>query len=153
MRTPAPRPGRSATPGTGRRAELVVRGLVVVGLAVDAFVHLRMAPVMDIAAPGGIGGGNLLRDQGAASAVVAVMLLVSGRWWAYALALGVALSALGPALLYPVVDVPAIGPIPSMYDPLWSPEKVISIVGEALAAGAAAVGLALTRHADVRVRA
>ncbi|MGC5583131.1 hypothetical protein ACQE98_03320 [Ornithinimicrobium sp. W1679] len=145
MRTLARSPGRTETPGTTRRTELVVRALVVLGLAVDAFVHLRMAPVMDIAAPGGIGGGNLFRAQGAAAAVVAVLVLVTGRWWAYAVALLVALSALGPVLLYHFVDVPAIGPIPSMYDPLWSPEKVVSILGEALAAGAAAVGLMLTR--------
>ena len=50
-----------------------------------------------------------------------------------------------PVLLYHFVDVPPVGPVPSMYDPLWSPEKVVSIVGEALAAGFAARGLALTR--------
>ena len=145
MRTVAPSRGRTETPATTRRTELVVRVLVVLGLVVDAVVHLRMAPVMDIAAPGGIGGGNLFRAQGAAAAVVAVLVLVTGRWWAYAVALVVALSALGPVLLYHFVDVPAIGPIPSMYDPLWSPEKVVSILGEALAAAAAIVGLVLTR--------
>lgn len=147
-RTSPRAPGRDGTSGTIRRTELVVRALVVLGLAVDAFVHLRMAPVMDIAAPGGIGGGNLFRAQGAVAAGVAVLLLVTGRWWAYAAALVAALSALGPVLLYHVVDVPAIGPIPSMYDPLWSPEKVVSIVGEALAAGAAVLGLRLSRRAD-----
>ncbi|WP_202613538.1 hypothetical protein [Ornithinimicrobium cerasi] len=134
---------RGDAPVTGTR-EVVVRAVVVLGLVVDAFVHLRMAPVMDIAAPGGIGGGNLFRLQGAVAAAVALLLLVLPRWWTYALAAAVALSALGPVLLYHFVDVPAIGPIPSMYDPLWSPEKVVSIVGEALAAGFALWGLALT---------
>lgn len=136
---------RVATTRRTSRAELVTRAVVVLGLAVDAAVHLRMAPVMDIAAPGGIGGGNLFRIQGAVAGVVALVLLLTGRRWAYVLALLVALSALVPVLLYHVVDVPPLGPIPSMYDPLWSPEKVVSIVGEALAAGLAVRGIQLTR--------
>lgn len=127
------------------RAEKLTRAVVVLGLTVDAVVHLRLAPVMDIAAPGGVGGGNLFRAQGVVAGVVALVLLLTGRRRAYVLALLVALSALVPVLLYHVVDVPAIGPIPSMYDPLWSPEKVVSIVGEALAAGFAVRGVQLTR--------
>ncbi len=127
------------------RAELLTRVVVVLGLTVDAVVHLRMAPAMDIAAPGGVGGGNLFRVQGAVAGVVALVLLLTGRRRSYVLALLVALSALVPVLLYHVVDVPAFGPIPSMYDPLWSPEKVLSIVGEALAAGFAVRGVRLTR--------
>ena len=129
----------------GTRAELAVRALVVLGLTVDAVVHLRLAPAMDLAAPGGIGGGNLFRMQGAAAGAVALVLLLTGRRWAYVLALLAALSALVPSLLYHVVDVPAVGPVPSMHDPLWSPEKVVSMVGEALAAALAALGARMTR--------
>lgn len=121
--------------GVGTSRERVVRGVVVLGLAVDAFVHLRMAPVMDVAAPGGIGGGNLFRIQGTVAAVVALLVLLLPRAWSYGLAALIGLSALGPVLLYHFVDVPPIGPIPRMYDPFWSPEKVVSIVGEALALG------------------
>ncbi|MFK5645531.1 hypothetical protein ACI3ET_03295 [Ornithinimicrobium sp. LYQ121] len=129
--------------GRGSTPELVVRVLVVLGLTVDAVVHLRLAPVMDIAAPGGVGGGTLFRLQGGVAAVAAVVLLLTGRRWSYAVAGLVALSALVPALLYHVVDVPAIGPIPSMYDPLWSPEKVVSIAGEALSVALSLVGMRL----------
>jgi hypothetical protein len=128
----------------GTRAELLVRALVVLGLAVDAVVHLRLAPVMDLAAPGGIGGGTLFRAQGAVAGVAALVLLLTGRRWAYVLAFLVALSALVPVLLYHFVDVPAIGPVPSMHDPLWSVEKVVSVVGEALAASLAVAGAMLT---------
>lgn len=127
------------------RTEPIVRVLVAAGLAVDAVVHQRLAPGMDIAAPDGIGGGNLFRIQGAVAAFAAVLLLVTGRWWAYAIAGLVALSALGPVLLYHFVNVPAIGPIPSMYDPLWSTAKVVSIVAESGAVVLAGVGVALTR--------
>lgn len=133
----------AARAGVGR-GELVVRLVVVLGLAVDAYVHLRLAPLMELAAPGGIGGGNLFRMQAAFAGLVALLLLVLPRWWTYGLAVVAALSALGPALLYHFVEVPAIGPIPSMHDPLWSREKVVSIVAEALAAGFALWGMALT---------
>lgn len=121
--------------GVGTSRERVVRGVVVLGLGVDALVHLRMAPVMDVAAPGGIGGGNLFRIQGTVAAVVALLVLLLPRAWSYGLAALVGISALVPVLLYHFVDVPPIGPIPRMYDPFWSPEKVVSIVGEALALG------------------
>jgi hypothetical protein len=134
----------------GTTTEIVVRAVVVLGLAVDAFIHLRLAPVMDVAAPDGIGGGNLFRMQGVVAGAVALLLLLTGRWWAYAIAFLVALSALVPVLLYHFVNVPAIGPIPSMYDPLWSPEKVISIIGEALAASFAAWGFMLTKETPHR---
>lgn len=129
----------------GATLERVVRAVVVLGLATDVAVHLRVAPVMDIAAPGGIGGGNLFRIQGAVAAAVAVLVLVLPRVWSYGLAALVGLSALVPVLLYHVVDVPPIGPIPRMYDPLWSPEKVVSIAGEALAAGFGLWGASLLR--------
>lgn len=128
----------------GGNRERVVRAVVVLGLVVDAYVHLRMAPVMDIAAPGGIGGGNLFRIQGAVAGAAALLLLLVPRWWTYGIAVLVALSALGPVLLYHFVNVPAIGPIPSMYDPLWSMEKVVTIGGEALAAGFGLWGMSLT---------
>jgi hypothetical protein len=130
-------------PRKGGAAELAVRALVVLGLAVDAFVHLRMAPVMDIAAPGGVGGGTLFRLQGGIAAAAAVLLLLTARRWSYLVAALVALSALVPVLLYHFVDVPAIGPIPSMHDPLWSPEKVVSIVAEATSVILAPVGVRL----------
>lgn len=136
---------RDAATRRGSTTEIVVRAVVVLGLAVDAVIHLRLAPVMDLAAPGGIGGGNLFRIQGAVAGVVALLLLLTGRWWSYTIALLTALSALVPVLLYHFVEVPAIGPIPSMHDPLWSSAKVVSLVGEALAAGFAARGVYLTR--------
>ena len=113
--------------------------------------HLRgkVAVVTGGASGSGLGLGERFGAGGmwgVVAGVVALLLLLTGRWWAYALAFLVAVSALGPVLLYHFVNVPAIGPIPSMYDPLWSPEKVISIVGEALAAAFAVRGFMLTRE-------
>jgi hypothetical protein len=144
VRQQAGRRSPSSAPNVAGPREPVVRAVVVLGLAVDAYIHLSLAPVMQIAAPDGLGGGTLFRLQGGIAAAVALLLLVRPRWWTYAVATLVALSALGPVLLYHFVDVPAIGPVPSMYDPLWSPEKVISIVGETLAAGFGIWGARLT---------
>jgi hypothetical protein len=126
----------------GRRdpAELAVRLGLVAMLAVDAVVHYRLAGAMDIAAPGGIGGGTLFRLQATAALLAAVFLLVRGSRWAYVLAGLVALSAFGAVILYTYVDVPALGPVPSMYDPTWYAEKTLSAVAEGLGVVLAATG-------------
>ncbi len=131
---------------SGRRhpAELAVRLALVAMLAVDAVVHFRLAGAMDIAAPGGIGGGTLFRLQATAAVVAAVFLLVRGSRLGYAVAGLVALSAFGAVLLYSVVNVPAIGPIPSMYDPTWYAEKTVSAIAEGLGVVLAATGFVLT---------
>jgi hypothetical protein len=132
----------------GAHPRLVLHGIglvVAVGLAVDAVVHLRLAPDYQLAAPGGIGQGNLFRIAAGAAVLTALWLLVRPSRLSFAAAFLVAGGALGAVLLYRYVDVPALGPVPSMYEPLWFPEKTFSAVAEAVAAGAALVGLARTR--------
>ena len=120
---------------------LVVRGLVALALLVDAAVHLHLAPGYQLSAPSGIGAGNLFRLEAAVALAAAALVLVRGNRTSYAVALLVGLSALGAVLLYRYVDVPALGPLPAMYEPLWSTEKVLSAVAEAVAAVAAAAML------------
>jgi hypothetical protein len=130
------------------RPALVVRGIglvVAAGLVVDAVVHLQLAPDYQLAAPAGIGQGNLFRIAAVAAALVALWVLVRPGRLSFAAAFLVAASALAAVLLYRYVDVPAIGPIPSMYEPLWFPEKTLSAVAEAVATLAALAGLARTR--------
>ena len=67
-------------------------------------------------------------------------VLVRGSRPAYAAALVVAGSAFIAVLLYRYVDIPALGPIPAMYEPLWFFEKVLSAVAEGLGAVLAGVG-------------
>ena len=130
------------------RPGLILRsiGLVVaLGLVVDAVVHLRLAPDYQLAAPDGIGQGNLFRIAAVAATLAALWLLVRPGRLSFAVAFLVAGSALVAVLLYRYVDVPALGPIPSMYEPLWFPEKTASAVAEAVAAVASLVGLARAR--------
>ena len=135
-----------------RVGEATLRLVVAAALAVDCVIHLMLADVIQLAAPGGIGGGTLFRAQALAAGLAAVLLLVTGRRVAYVVAGLVALSAFVPVLLYTYVAVPAVGPIPSMYDPTWSDDKVISAVCEGAAALLAAIGVAVTRSGPISSR-
>ena len=122
----------------GPRAALV-RGLVVLALAVDAFVHVRLAGGYQAASPGGIGTGTLFRLEAVAATLAALWVLWRGSRAAYGAAAIVALSAASAVVLYRYVNVPAFGPLPAMYEPVWYFEKALSAVAEA-AGGLAAAG-------------
>ncbi|MFH5880167.1 hypothetical protein [Arthrobacter sp. NA-172] len=131
--------------------DIVLRLLVVAALVIDAIVHLQLAPGYQLAAPDGIGQGNLFRLEAAAALVVGLYVLVRGSRPAYAAALLVAGSAFVVVLLYRYVDIPAIGPIPSMYEPVWFFEKTLSAIAEGLGAVLAAVGF-LRQRRGIRKR-
>lgn len=129
----------------GRRGlTLALCGLTAAGLAVDAYVHIDLAAAFD-AVPGTISQGDLFRAQAAAAAVVAVLVLFVRRWLVYLLAFLLAASALGAVVLYTYVDVGPLGPLPSMYEPVWYTQKTLSAVAEGLAALAALALLILSR--------
>jgi len=118
------------------RVTLVV--VVVVGLGVDAYVHLHLARTFDpIRAT--ISQGQLFRVEGYAAILAAVLLLVRPGRWSAAVAAVVAGGGLAAVLVYAVVDVGPLGPLPNMYDPTWSPLKTWSAIAEAAAALAAVV--------------
>lgn len=120
--------------------DILLRLLVVTALVIDAVVHWQLAPGYQLAAPAGIGQGNLFRLEAVAAVLVGLYVLVRGSRPAYAAALVVAGSAFIAVLLYRYVDIPALGPIPAMYEPLWFFEKVLSAVAEGLGAVLAGVG-------------
>lgn len=122
----------------------ILRGVVIIALAIDAVVHLRLASDYQLGQAAGIGTGNMFRIAGAAAVLAAVYLLVRGSRAAFAVAFVVAGGALFAVLLYRYVDVPQIGPIPSMYEPVWFFEKTLSAVAEAVGTVAAALGFVLT---------
>ncbi|WP_312875764.1 hypothetical protein [Arthrobacter terrae] len=144
----ADRATRAPAPATSKRSGLgvVLRILVVAALAVDAVVHIRLAPGYQLAAPDGIGEGNLFYLESAAAIVAALYVLIRGSRPAFWLALIVLAAGLAAVLLYNYVDVPAIGPIPAMYDPLWFPEKSISAIAQGLGVVFAIAGLVRLRR-------
>jgi uncharacterized membrane protein (GlpM family) len=116
--------------------------VVVAGLAVDAYVHLHLASTFDpIRAT--ISQGQLFRIEGYAAILSAAFLLIRPGRLSAAVAAVVAGGGLAAVLLYAAVDVGQIGPVPNMYDPSWSALKIWSVVGQAAAAIAAVVLLAI----------
>lgn len=133
-----------AAPARTSPAWLAVRAVIALTLLIDAVVHLHLAPEYQLASTGGIGAGNLFRLQAVVALAAAVFVLVRGTRMSYVVAFLVAFSAVVAVVLYRYVDVPMLGPLPAMYEPVWFPEKTLSAVAEAVAAvvaGAAVLSL------------
>lgn len=127
-----------------RRLDAILRIAAAAALVIDAVIHLQLAADYQLAAPGGIGQGNLFRIESVVALAVAVYLLLRGGRFAYGAAAVVAASALGAVLLYRYVDVPALGPLPSMYEPLWFAKKTATAWAEAAGTLTAALGFMIT---------
>jgi len=128
------------------RAGLALRGLTATALLVDAVVHIHLAPGYQLSAPSGIGAGNLFRLEAAVAIAAALLVLIRGSRTSYAVSLLVASSALAAVLLYRYVNVPAFGPLPAMYEPVWFLEKSLSAVAEAMGAIVAGAALLWAGH-------
>lgn len=120
---------------------LLLRVVVAVSLGVDAVVHLRLAGGYQQSGAGGIGTGNLFRIEAVVALVVAVWVLARGSRAALFSAFAVGFSAAVAVVLYRYVDIPALGPLPAMYEPAWFLQKSLSAGFEALAALAALAAL------------
>ncbi|MDQ6935686.1 MAG: hypothetical protein M3130_10435 [Actinomycetota bacterium] len=129
-----------AVPG-GSAGSLILRLLIAAGLVVDAVIHLRLAGGYQLAQPGGIGEGNLFRIEAVVALLVAAYLLLRPSRAAYGLAALVALSALAAVVVSRYVNLPAFGPIPSTYEPIWFFQKTLSAVAEGAAGALALIGM------------
>ena len=132
---------RRHSSGTAQRsaAALALRALVAVALLVDAVVHLRLATGYQASAPGGVGAGTLFRVEAVAALVAAVWVLSRGSRSANLAALVVGVSAVAAVVLYRYVDIPAFGPLPAMYEPVWYAQKTLSAQGAPVAPWKAAL--------------
>jgi hypothetical protein len=135
-REPAPT-GR----GAGRAAARWLLALVTAaGLGVDAYVHWQLAPRFDTLTGTGspqISQGQLFRVEAGVAVIALLLVLLTRNRLGALVALLVAAGGFGAVLLYAVVDVGGLGPVPDMYDPSWYTEKTFSAVAEAVAAIAA----------------
>ncbi len=132
-----------------RTAGWVLRVLVAACLAVDAVVHLQLASGYGQAtAPGHVSEGLLFRAESVTALLVALLVLVLGNRIAFGVAFVVAASAFVVVVLYRYVNVPALGPIPSMYEPLWFAKKSVTAVAEGLGAVLAAIGFLMVRRQE-----
>jgi hypothetical protein len=107
----APHPGTPALGAArGRTALIVLRVLTPVGPGTGAAVHARLAPGYQGAAPGGVGVGTLFLAEASAAALAAAA----------------AATGLAALLLDRHADIPPIGPLPAMYEPVWFPAKALA---------------------------
>lgn len=135
----------SPVTGRGRTSSLLLafRILIAAGLITSAVIHFQLAAGYQQAAPGGIGQGNLFRIQAAVAILSGLYVLVRGSRPAYLVAAAVALSAFAAVIIYRYVDLPAFGPIPAMYEPVWFTEKVVTAVVEGIAGALSVAGYLL----------
>jgi hypothetical protein len=78
--------------------------------------------------------------------VVALYVLIRGTRLAFFAALLVLGSALAAVVVTAYVDLPQLGPIPPMYEPVWFVEKSISALVEGVGALLALVSLFFERR-------
>ncbi|MCW2783702.1 MAG: integral rane protein [Marmoricola sp.] len=113
--------------------------ITAAGLAVDARIHLRLAPAYDGISGGTITQGGLFRVEAVLAIIAALAILVSRRAVVALFALAVSGGGLVPLLAYRYYDIGAIGPLPSMYEPSWYPDKTHTCIAQAIAAVAALI--------------
>lgn len=108
--------------------------VVVVGLAIDAYEHLKVAHNYAFNKTSTISEANLFRIEAVLAILAAVLVIVWRSRWAAAIALAVAAGGLILLVVYRYVDVGKVGPIPNMYEPVWGVEgKKWTVAGEAMA--------------------
>ena len=132
---------------------MVLRILTAVALFIDAGIHIHLAPGYQAGNPAGIGQGNLFLLESAAAVLAGLYVLLRGSRAAYAVAFVVAMSAFVAVVVYRYVDIPAFGPFPAMYEPVWFFEKSVSAVAEGAGAVLAAVGFVRAGRRTPRRRA
>lgn len=134
------RTGLPRSPGPA--AVAAVRLIAVVGLGIDAYVHLDLASTYSEAeAP--INEGILFRAEAVLALLTALALILSARRLSFLAGFVVSASALTLMLVSRYVDLGSFGPFPDLYDPVWFAEKLWAAFGEAAAGIASLAGILL----------
>lgn len=113
--------------------------IAVIGLAIDAYVHIHESGPYDGVKSSVLTQGDLFRAEASLAIIAALLLLIRPRRWTAVIAFLVAGGGFALVLIYQFVDVGKIGFLPDMYDPAVYTLKTLSIVGEGVAAIAALV--------------
>ncbi|MGH3311186.1 MAG: hypothetical protein ACRDP3_11470 [Streptomyces sp.] len=125
-----------ATPPRATPVRRYVRGaarvVAAAGLAVDAYVHAKLAGQYD-AVIASVSQGDLFAAEAGLAALAALLVLAWRRVPADLFALLVAAGGLALLLIYRYVDVGELGPVPNMYEPVWFPDKWLSVIAQSVA--------------------
>jgi hypothetical protein len=111
-------------------------GVTVVGLGIDAYVHLHLAHFYD-PVKATFSQGQMFRLEAVLAIVAAVLLLVRPGRLTAAIAAIVAGGGVIALLLYYFVNVGKIGPLPNMYEHTMYTEKVVTLIAQTVATGTA----------------
>jgi hypothetical protein len=143
------------TAGPSSRKALVaswlLRLLAAAGLAVSAYVHADLAPSYDLVTAT-FSEGDLFRAEAGLSALAALLVLVWHRPVTAAFAFLVAGGSFALLLIYRYVNVGKLGPLPNMYEPIWTNDKKTAAVAQLVAVVASAVLLVLDGIRFMRAR-
>lgn len=119
----------------------VLRLLVVAGLAIDVYVHVHLAKDFSFNKDGLVTGEQLFWLESIAAAAAGLQVLFWPSRVSYFVAFVVAGAGVAAVLFYRYYDPgPILGVIPGMYEPIWTTEKWVSLVGEGVATVAALAG-------------
>lgn len=140
-----------ATPSTTRRVTRgVLRVIAAAALAVDAYLHAKLADQYDLV-KATVSQGNLFRAEAGLAALAALLVLVLRRPIGDAFAWLVAAGGLALLLVYRYINVGTLGPVPNMYEPLWYFDKDVAAIAELVAVLATTL-LLLTHRRRLRRR-
>jgi hypothetical protein len=112
---------------------IVLRGAAAAGLAVDAYIHLKLAHQYSPVTSSFISEGTLFRIEGAAAIIAALLVLFWRHRAGDLFAWLTAAAGLAAILLYRYTDPGALGPLPDMHEPIWFTDKVWALIGQAVA--------------------
>ncbi|QMU77239.1 hypothetical protein GXW83_17545 [Streptacidiphilus sp. PB12-B1b] len=125
---------------------LVLRGVAAVGLAVDAYIHLKLAHQYSSVTSSTVSEGTLFRIEAAAATIAALLVVFWRHVAGDAFAWLTAAAGLAAILLYRYADPGTLGPLPDMYEPTWFADKVWALIGQAAAIAALTPLLARRRR-------
>lgn len=127
-----------------RIAFVAARGFGIALLVISAYTHAHLASQYDVGPA--ITLGQLFIAQAIVTSFVAVWMLLRDSSMVWVAATLVMAASATVVLLSVVAKLPAIGPFPSIYEPVWFTEKIISAASEVVF-----VVLALGRATAVRL--
>lgn len=123
---------------------VLVRVVAAAALVLTGVIHLDLAGSYDRSGDA-ITVGALFRGQGVLALLVAGLLLLRRDRLPVVGALLLALASTAAVVLSVYVQVPALGPLPELYEPVWYTQKALSAGASAVAAVLAAVLLRCRR--------
>lgn len=136
-----------------QRTDMLLRVVGAVALGYSGYLHLRIA--LDrppLVADGQVSLSGLFVAQAVAVAVVVVWVLVRGTVLSWLVFAAVAMGSAAALVLSVYVRIPAIGPFPELYEPLWYLDKYLAGIAAMIASVVALLAvLRLRRRHSARV--